>query len=169
MSDLSKYLMEMDSELFERDNSDYINLDDYKYTDSIIQEDVSPSVAKALIGNAFDPICSYQLVTMPYGTLLLKIDERVTADMENEGRHRITEFPLSSECDVQSYDEMNKSLLNYSKASPRTPTRVLYEEDLDKHVSAFDLKSFCVMFVLLIIFCSLLAVWFNMGGDVYGI
>ena len=129
MTELDSILMEMDSELFKTDHADYHVNSDTKLDEDILhkygvndeseicyQEDIPNVLACSLLQpKDYDPNCSYQLVSLPAVTLVIKIDERC-ADGTEEGFNKyITEFVLESKDDVQSLSELHVSLNNKSQ------------------------------------------------------
>ena len=129
MTELDSILMEMDSELFKTDHVDYHVNSDTKLDEDLLQkygvndeseicyqEDIPNVLACSLLQpKDYDPNCSYQLVSLPAVTLVIKIDERC-ADGTEEGFNKyITEFVLESKDDVQSLSELHVSLNNKSQ------------------------------------------------------
>lgn len=121
MSDLSDKLMNMKS-LDSIDRVDYsgvsatVTENITEYSDVFQQECISHNLAQALLGGDYSPDCTYKLCTMPEATLLLKIDESVPENNEVNNEQRIKEYVLQAN-DVQSYDEMCKSILNYGNGA----------------------------------------------------
>lgn len=121
MSDLSDKLMNMKS-LDSIDRIAYSGVNEtiaeniMEYSDVFQQECISNNLAQALLGEDYSPNCTYKLCTIPEATLLLKIDESVPENSEVNNEQRIKEYVLQVN-DVQSYDEMCKSILNYGNGA----------------------------------------------------
>ena len=129
MTELDSILMGMDSELFKNDHADYHVNSDTKLDKDLLQkygvndeseicyqEDIPNVLACSLLQpKDYDSNCSYQLVSLPAVTLVIKIDERC-ADGTEEGFNKyITEFVLESNDDVQSLSELHVSINSKSQ------------------------------------------------------
>lgn len=142
MSTLDNYLSQMDQKLFEGDSSDLdfdINPEDdptvskylkgLQYPDIISQENIPNSLARSLLSpDDYNPDCKYQLITMRDATLVVKIDP-TKKDTDSD---RLTEYPLKSIEDVQSYGDLQIELHNeptfitHGKERPDTTDYNLY-------------------------------------------
>lgn len=158
MTELDKIISEMNPELFTDNPGGPVNLtsagepeqktklymEDKYGNEAIIHQEVIPNdLARALLlPNQYDDYCSYQVITMVDSTILLRIDDRIPIENdnlpdneENPVRRHITEFPLDSTGDVQSYTEMVQDILN-PKPLPSMVTyrsELLYEEKSQHH------------------------------------
>lgn len=162
MSDLSNILMSMDESLFEETEDDALLTEGASYGESVYEEDISPALAHALIGGAFDPSCSYKMVAMPECTLVLKIDDRVTPDMENEHRRRVTEFELKSD-EVQSLDDMHKEMLGMTCVNIPAANRVVYDKGSFYKLTWMERVLVIAALLLLCIFFASLGVLLKLG------
>lgn len=126
MTELDNILMNMDSELFKDSTRNYHINEEAKIDKDILkkygvddesdicyQESIPNVLASSLLQpKDYDPECSYQLVTLPAVTLIIKVDERC-ADGTEEGFNRyITEYVLESDEEVQSLSELQIDLNN---------------------------------------------------------
>ena len=118
MTELDAILKDMDDVLFGGDvlapNADSVREHLNDREDKIVyQEDIPNHLAKELLQpKDYDELCRYQIVSLVDATLLLKIDDRIKPEEDGEGFNKhITEYELSSEDEVVSYEQMLKSTL----------------------------------------------------------
>ena len=120
MTELDKILSEMDVYLFESSDVEVSsttitpsNKSKQQYGEVVYQESITNEIARALLQpKDFDPDCHYQLISFSEVTMVVKIDDRITEEFENENRRRITEYVLDSTNEVQSYSDMLTSMHN---------------------------------------------------------
>lgn len=133
----AKLLQGMDDSLFEDNtDSDKLYVEDHytEYCESDIakQEDISCTIAKSLLGIAYDPNCRYQLLMLPECSMVLKIDDRVTPEKETEERRHITEYPLESE-GVQTLGELRDEVVSRHNFGENKSAGYHYDVERPKH------------------------------------
>ena len=124
MTELDEILSKMDDDLFKDDKNPDKNMQGSvsRNITSVHQEDIPNEIAKTLLDeNQFEDDCHYQMISMQDSTVILKIkngDETVT-----------TEYTLSSDDSMQSYEEMKQDVLgmNIRNSSDLTNFRDIYE------------------------------------------
>lgn len=160
-------LDELDPALFEpseMDNYDAPSREN-KNSEFLYQEDIAPGLAKRLLGpgDAFDPTCTYQLITQVDSITVVKIDPSYPADKEpvydDKGfivKGHIVEYPLSVNEEVEDYATL---LHNATDGVSRKPSDLNYYRDIYETKKSKLVPITIGVFGLLIIISAVLTIF----------
>lgn len=136
----------------------------------IYDEQISTSLARALLGGDFDPACRYQIVTDEMSMVVVKIDDAYPADREpvydahgNILKSHIMEYPLEQTADdgTQSYADMMNTI-NSHKPEKNYKDPNVYRDTYEKkrRVSPWLVGFAFIMGALLAVWIVLLFIIF---------
>lgn len=136
-----------------------------KNSEFLYQEDIAPGLAKRLLGpgDAFDPTCSYQLITQVDSITVVKIDPSYPADKEpvydDKGfivKGHIVEYPLSVNDEVEDYATL---LHNATDGVTRKSSDLNYYRDIYETKKSKLIPITIGVFAILIIVSAILTIF----------
>ena len=171
MTELDKIIAGMNPKLFSdnlgdssineknEENAKVYMEENYVDNPVIHQETIPNELARSLLlPKDYDENCSYQIVTMNDATILLRIDDSIPVendnlpdDEQNPVRRHITEFPLESPGEVQSYTQMVQDILN---PKPLPSAATYRAELLDEETTSYRWWIIPAILFMLLLTCG---------------